>query len=85
MTDKTRFMTVTFTSGKKQRFEFTPIADDPNVLASRLEKMMASGHLMVHCEDRAHIFPLVNIESIEVSPAPGKATALMVQAVRELE
>ena len=85
MSDKTRFMTITFTSGKKQRFEFLPLSEDPNVVTTKLEKMLSTGQLIMKCEDRIHLFPLANIESIEVSPAPDKVAAFMVQAVRELE
>jgi len=84
MNTTTRFMTINFVNGKKQKFEFMRISDDPNVVASKLEKMMSSGHLIMKCEDRVHLFPLANIESIEVSPAPDVA-AFMVQAIRELE
>lgn len=85
MTDNTRFMTITFTSGKKQRFEFMPLSDDPNIVTTKLEKMLASGHLIIHVEDRVHLYPLANIESVEVSPAPSKAAGFMVKAIRELD
>lgn len=85
MSDKTRFMTITFVSGKKQKFEFVPLSDDVNTVSSRLEKMMASGHLVMKCDDRVHFIPLANVESIEVSPAPDKTPGFMVNAIRELE
>lgn len=85
MSNTTRFMTITFVSGKKQRFEFIPLSDDANTVSSRLEKMLASGHLVMKCDDRVHFIPLANVESIEVSPAPEKTPGFVVQATRELE
>jgi hypothetical protein len=85
MTDKTRSMTITFTNGKKQRFEFMSSSEDPNVVARKMEKMLASGHLIVHVEDRVHFYPLANIESVEVSPAPVKTAGFIMQAIRELD
>lgn len=85
MSNTSRFMTITFVNGKKQKFEFTPISEDPNIVTSKLEKMLSSGHVIMKCEDRVHLFPLANIESIEVSPAPDKVAGFMVQAIRELE
>lgn len=84
MSDKTRFMTINFVSGKKQRFEFEPLADDVNTTATKLEKMMASGYLVMQCDDRMHFFPFANVESIEVSPAPGKVPGFVMRAVRDL-
>jgi hypothetical protein len=85
MNAKTRFITINFNNGKKQKFEFLPIADDPSVMTSKLEKMVASGVLMFHCEDRVHIIPLNSVESMEVSPAPDKLPGFVVQALREIE
>jgi hypothetical protein len=84
MSDKTRFMNITFVSGKKQKFEFEPLSDDVTTTATRLEKMLASGYLIMQCEDRMHFFPFANIESIEVSPAPGKLPGFVMRAVRDL-
>ena len=84
MSDKTRFMTINFVSGNKQRFEFEPLSDDVSSTASKLEKMMASGYLVMQCEDRMHFFPFANVESIEVSPAPGKVPGFVMRAVRDL-
>lgn len=85
MSDKTRFVTIHFNNGKKQKFEFLPIADDVNTMASKLEKMMASGHIIMHCEDRLHIIPIASVESFEISPAPDKLPGFVVQALREIE
>jgi hypothetical protein len=85
MSDKTRFMTITFVSGKKQKFEFEPVSDDVTTVSSRLEKMLASGHLVMKCDDRVHFFPLSNVESVEVSPAPDKTPGFVVNAIREIE
>jgi len=85
MSNATRFVTINYLNGKKQRFEFLPIAEDASVMTSKLEKMMGSGYLMLKCEDRVHIIPLSSVESMEVSPAPDKLPGFVVQAIRELE
>jgi len=85
MTDKTRYITITFTSGKKQRFEFMSTSEDPSVVARKMETMLASGHLIIHVEDRVHFYPLANVESVEVSPAPVKTAGFIMQAIRELD
>ncbi len=84
MGESTRFMTITFNSGNKKKFEFSPLSDDLNVLTGKLDKIFSAGSLMVKCEDRIHIFPLASVESIEVGPVPDKAPGFVINALREL-
>jgi hypothetical protein len=85
MAEKTRYMTITYNNGKKQKFEFQLLSEDPNIAISKLEKMLASGHLVMKCDDRAFVIPLSSVQNIEVLPAPDKMPGFAVQAIRELE
>lgn len=85
MTEKSRFVTIKFTSGRQQRFEFAALSEDIHVALGKLEKMLASGYLMLKSEDRMQIIPLTNVESMVIMPVPDKLPALAVQVLNELE
>jgi hypothetical protein len=82
---ETRFVTIHFINGKSQKFEFLPKSDDMTVVSSRLQKMLDSRSIVMQCDDRLYIYPLANIESIEISPGLDAVPGFVVNMLREMD
>jgi hypothetical protein len=59
-------------------------ADDTRLrnLAGNIEQAMSSNYVGLEIEGKLHLFPLLNILSIEISPAPEKLIKHVVRGAR---
>jgi len=63
-------ITIHFTDGTTQRFEFEAPEIDPMTSASRLEKFLIREHLQIHLPDRVLVIPMRSIKCMEFTPVP---------------
>jgi len=63
-------VTIHFTDGTTQRFEFEAPEIDPMTSASRLEKFLIREHLQIHLPDRVLVIPMRSIKCMEFTPVP---------------
>ncbi|NET40699.1 hypothetical protein [Okeania sp. SIO2B3] len=79
-------LTVKYTNGIEQSFEFFPELEKnmPN-LASYLQKVMSSRELIIELEDRLLVIPIQNIQTIEISPPPPKLPEITLRNGRLLD
>ena len=63
-------VTIQFTDGTTQCFEFEAPEIDPMTSASRLEKLLVRKQLQIHLSDRVLIIPMASIKCMEFTPVP---------------
>ena len=63
-------VTIHFTDGTTQCFEFEAPEIDPMTSASRLEKFLIREQLQIHLSDRVLIIPMRSIKCMEFTPVP---------------
>src|SRR6266850_1643348 len=63
-------VTIHFTDGTTQCFEFDAPEIDPTTSASRLEKFLVREQLQIHLSDRVLIIPMRSIKCMEFTPVP---------------
>ena len=63
-------VTIHFTDGTTQCFEFQASEIDPLTSASRLEKLLVRKHLQIHLSDRVLVIPMQSIKFMEYTPVP---------------
>jgi len=63
-------VTIQFTDGTTQSFEFEAPEIDPMTSASRLEKLLVRKQLQIHLSDRVLIIPMASIKCMEFTPVP---------------
>ncbi len=63
-------VTIHFTDGTTQRFEFEAPEIDPMTSATRLEKFLIREHLQIHLSDRVLVIPMRSIKCMEFTPVP---------------
>src|SRR6266404_241879 len=63
-------VTIHFTDGTTQCFEFEAPEIDPMTSASRLEKFLVREHLQIHLSDRVLVIPMRSIKCMEFTPVP---------------
>ena len=63
-------VTIQFTDGTTQCFEFGAPEIDPMTSASRLEKLLVRKQLQIHLSDRVLIIPMASIKCMEFTPVP---------------
>jgi hypothetical protein len=63
-------VTIQFTDGTTQSFEFAAPEIDPLTSASRLEKLLVRKQLQIHMSDRVLVIPMASIKCMEFTPVP---------------
>ena len=63
-------VTIHFTDGTTQCFEFEAPEIDPLTTASRLEKFLVREQLQIHLSDRVLVIPMRSIKCMEFTPVP---------------
>jgi len=69
MNDTLRTMTVKYTNGNTQMFQFPQQAEAHN-LGARIQEALAEGNLLIDLGDSTMVIPLSSVESLTVSPSP---------------
>lgn len=69
--ENTGMLTVHYTDGTEQRFEYTRAKEDVN-LAAVVQEALKSSQLVIELQDRMLVIPMQSIKTIEVSPPPSK-------------
>lgn len=69
--ENTGMLTVHYTDGTEQRFEYTRANEDVN-LAAVVQEALKSSQLVIELQDRMLVIPMQSIKTIEVSPPPSK-------------
>jgi len=78
---KKGFLTIRYANGRKQKFEYMPEEDRVNI-ASNIREALNANQLLLDMGDRVLIIPFQNIQSIEISPPPGKLPPIAIKNVR---
>ena len=78
-----RVLTVRFTNGTIQKYEFSAQADEFTV-GGRIKEALSENNLMIELEDKTVIIPYQNIEIIEVSPSPSKLPETAIKNARQV-
>lgn len=65
-------MTLYFTDGSKATFQFPQQVTDPHSVTRRVEDLLKHQYLMIAADGALMLYPLQNIRSIQVYPAPDK-------------
>jgi len=81
MNDTLMTMTVKYTNGNTQMFQF-PRQAEANQAGTRINEVMAGGNLLIDLGDSTMLIPLSSVESVTVSPSP---EALPKNAVRDAQ
>jgi len=81
MNDKLMTMTVKYTNGNTQMFQFPRQSDAHNV-GARIQEALASGNLLIDLGDSTMLIPLNSVESVTVAPSPEK---LPMNAIRDAQ
>jgi hypothetical protein len=63
-------VTIHFTNGTTQCFEFEAPEIDPLTSASRLERFLVREQLLIHLSDRVLVIPMRSIKCMEFTPVP---------------
>jgi len=63
-------VTIHFTDGTTQCFEFEAPEIDPLTSASRLENFLVRKQLQIHASDRVLVIPMQSIKCLEFTPIP---------------
>jgi len=77
-------LTIRYVNGNEEKFEYTPMEDTLNI-ASQVQEFLKGNQILLELEDRFLIIPLQNIQSIEVSPPPGKLPSNVLKNVRVIK
>jgi hypothetical protein len=83
MSDK-GVLSVYYTNGKVQWFEFERPEDTANI-GSRIQEVMKSGQLILDLEDKTLIIPFSSIQHIEISPPLQKLPLTAIRDIRQLQ
>ena len=76
-------VTIHFTDGTTQCFEFDAPEIDPMTSASRLEKFLIREHLQIHLPDRVLVIPMRSIKCMEFTPVPHLPSNLSEFVIRD--
>ncbi len=71
-------LTVHYTDGTEQRFEYGRAKEDVN-LAGVVEEALKSNQLVVELQDRMLVIPMQNVKTVEVSPPPSKLPRFVIR------
>ena len=78
-------LTVRYTNGETDCFEFDSPQEEKAVLASHIERVLTSKELMLEVGDRLLVIPMQNVQAIEVSPVPLKLPDTVIRSVRRVK
>jgi hypothetical protein len=70
MNDTRRGLSIHFTDGGSISFEFPTQLSDPATITQHVENLLKDRYIMVEAEGALLLYPLANIRSLQVSPAP---------------
>ncbi len=76
--ENTGMLTVHYTDGTEQRFEYTRAKEDVN-LAAVVQEALKSSQLVIELQDRMLVIPMQSIKTIEVSPPPSKLPRFVIR------
>ncbi len=77
-------LSVYYTNGKVQWFEFTRAEDTTNI-GSRIQEIMKSKQLLLDLEDKTLIIPFASIQHIEISPPMQKLPLTAIKNIRQIQ
>ena len=77
-------LSVYYTNGKVQWFEFTRAEDTANI-GSRIQEITKSNQLILDLEDKTLIIPFASIQYIEISPPLQKLPLTAIKEIRQLQ
>ena len=78
---KKGYLNIRYANGTKQKFEYIREEDTMNI-ASNIREALNANQLLLELGDRVLIIPFQNIQSIEISPPPGKLPPIAIKNVR---
>jgi hypothetical protein len=67
-----RGVTIRFIDDSTVSFDFPQQVADPQAVVRRMEKLLDSPYVLVEAEGALLMYPVTNIKSIQVFPAPEK-------------
>ena len=79
-----RVLTIRFTNGNIQKYEFSAQAEESSV-AGRIKEALSENNLIIELDDKTVIIPYQNIEVIELSPSPSKLPVTAIKNARQVE
>ena len=71
-------LTVHYTDGTEQRFEYARAKEDAN-LAALIQEALESNQLVIELQDRMLVIPMQSIKTIEISPPPAKLPKFVIR------
>ncbi len=71
-------LTVHFTDGTEQRFEYARAKEDVN-LAAVIQEALKSNQLVIELQDRMLVIPMHSVKTVEVSPPPTKLPRFVIR------
>ena len=74
-------VTILYTNGTKQKFEF-PRQEDTYNIAARIHEALKANQILLELEDRVLVIPFQNIQSLEIKPPPAKLPPNAIRNVR---
>ena len=78
------FAIIRTTSGAKLKFRF-PMAAEPETVGARLEKALNASSLAIEIEGALMIFPVANIQSVQITPAPEHLPSTVIKGAHMVE
>lgn len=78
MNDK-RELTIHFVDGSKVCFDFPTEQADPANITKKIESLFKDQYLMIAADGSVFVYPLQNIKSIQVYPAPKTLPANLIK------
>ncbi|MEG3974046.1 hypothetical protein QT970_05415 [Microcoleus sp. herbarium8] len=86
--DRIITLTLNYTNGKQQEFEFISSAErvgEQANLGTRLHKFLTADPIIIELADKLVVIPIHNIESLEISPIPSKLPDGVFHSMREIK
>lgn len=71
-------LTVHYTDGTEQRFEYARAKEDVN-LATVVQEALKSNQLVIELQDKMLVIPMQNVKTFEVSPPPSKLPRFVIR------
>jgi hypothetical protein len=84
--EEVRSLKIRYINGTEKNFAFVPLEGkfDSSTIMTHLHKALDSRRLILQMAERLVLIPFDNIESIEISPAPGLHIQEAIQVVNSL-
>ena len=85
--DRIITLTIHYTNGKQQHFEFIPqeisVGEQAN-LGTRLHKLLTADPIIIELADKLLVIPVHNIQSIEISSVPPKLSEGVIHTMLDI-